>query len=69
MLLNRDRNNTINEKKSPTRYIKRQFNLIINNFMRESSFGTNSINTFFLRDFNQDNIQENKHQERREKEV
>jgi hypothetical protein len=50
-------------------FIERQHNLINYNFMREVSFGTNLINVSSLRELSQDNVQENRHQKRRKKEI
>jgi hypothetical protein len=41
-------NNATNEKGLPGRYIRKQLNLITNNFMRETSFGTNSISALLF---------------------
>jgi hypothetical protein len=49
--------------------IGRQPNVIDNNLLRETSFNNNSINTSPLRYLSQDNVQEKRHQKRREKEV
>jgi GTP cyclohydrolase II len=49
--------------------MRRQFNLNTNNFIKETTFGINSISIFPLSDLSQDNVEENRHQERREKEV
>jgi hypothetical protein len=53
----------------PARFIGRQPNLINNNLIRETSFNNNSVSMSPLRDLSQDNIQERRHQKRREKEV
>jgi lipid A disaccharide synthetase len=47
----------------------RQPNLINNNFMRETLFGNNLVSTSLLRELSQDNVQEKRHQKKREKEV
>jgi hypothetical protein len=51
------------------RFIGRQHNLINNNLIRETSFVNNSVSVFPLRNLSQDNIQERRHQKRREREV
>jgi hypothetical protein len=58
-----------NENRIYTRFIGKQPNLINNNLMRETSFGTNLVNISPLRELSQDDVQENRHWRRREKEV
>jgi hypothetical protein len=51
----------------PMRFTGGQPNLINNNLMRETSFGTNSICVSPLRELSQNNIQEKKHQKKSSK--
>jgi hypothetical protein len=53
----------------PARFIGRQSNLIDNNLLRENSLNNNSVSASPLRYLNQDNVQERRHQNRRDKEV
>jgi hypothetical protein len=62
-----ERHNAFTENRIPSRFIGRQPNLINNNLIKETSFSNNSVSVSPLRDLSQDNIQEKKHQKRREK--
>jgi hypothetical protein len=64
-----ERHNAFTENRMLARFIGRQPNLIDNNLLRETSFNNNSVSESPLRDLSQDNIQEKRHQKRREKEV
>jgi hypothetical protein len=64
-----ERQNAFVEDRMPVRFIGRQPNLIDNNLLRENSLNNNSVSAFPLRYFSQDNVQERRHQKRRDKEV
>jgi hypothetical protein len=64
-----EQNNTFNENRMFARFIRRKANLINNNFMREISFGNNLVCVFPLKKLNQDNVQEKRHQTKREKKI
>jgi hypothetical protein len=64
-----ENHNAFNEDRMLARFIGRQPNLINNNLIRETSFVNNLVSVSPLRDLSQDNIQERRHQKRREKEV
>jgi hypothetical protein len=64
-----ERHNAFTENRMPARFIGKQPNLINKNFLRETSFNNNSVSISPLRDLSQDNIQERRHQKKREKEV
>jgi hypothetical protein len=53
----------------PARFIKKQPNLMDNNLLRENSLNNNSVSASPLRYLSQDNVQERRHQNRRDKEV
>jgi hypothetical protein len=64
-----ERHNAFTENRMLTKFIGRQPNLINNNLIRETSFVNNSVSIFPLRNLSQDNIQKNRPQKKKEKEV
>jgi hypothetical protein len=69
MLVKFERQNALRENRMPARFVGRQPNLIDNSILRVNSLTNNSVSVSPLRYLSQDNVQERRHQNRRDKEV